>query len=113
MFRDRFWISLALAVPSIIWSHAIQGWFGYTAPRFPGSEYIAAVFGTIVFIYGGQPFLVGGWHELRARAPGMMTLISLAISVAFIYSLLVTTGLVSGMDLWREDTPGPRRIHHG
>jgi Cu2+-exporting ATPase len=102
MFRDKFWLTLVLSIPTVIWSEMIQQWFGYTAPTFPGSAYIAAIFGTAVFFYGGWPFLQGGYQELRARLPGMMTLISLAITVAFLYSVLVTLGLVSGMDLWWE-----------
>jgi Cu2+-exporting ATPase len=102
MFRNKFWLTLVLAVPAVIWSGMIQQWFGYTAPRFAGSEYIAAVFGTAVYFYGGWPFLQGGYQELRNRLPGMMTLISLAITVAFLYSVAVTLGIVSGMDLWWE-----------
>ena len=102
MFRDKFWITLVLTVPTMIWSGMIQDWFGYTAPQFPGSRFIPAVFGTAVYVYGGWPFLAGAWHELRARLPGMMTLISLAITVAFVYSLIVTLGVVGGMDLWWE-----------
>src|SRR5690625_272761 len=99
MFRSKFWLSLLLAVPTVIWSETIQRWFDYTAPQFAGSAYIAAVFGIAVYFYGGWPFLQGGYHELRDRLPGMMTLISLAISVAFFYSALVTFGFVEGMDL--------------
>jgi Cu2+-exporting ATPase len=102
MFRNKFWLTLLLSIPTVIWSEMIQQWFGYTAPNFLGSEYIAAVFGTAVYFYGGWPFLQGGYHELRARLPGMMTLISLAITVAFLYSVLVTLRLVTGMDLWWE-----------
>ncbi len=102
MFRNKFWLTLLLAIPTVIWSGMIQQWFGYTAPRFAGSAYIAAVFGTVVYFYGGWPFLQGGYRELRDRLPGMMTLISLAITVAFLYSALVTLGLVAGMDLWWE-----------
>lgn len=101
MFRDRFWLSLALTLPTIVWSDMVQMWFGYSAPEFPGSEYIPAVFGTIVFVYGGMPFLKGAVNELRDRLPGMMTLISLAITVAFAFSLAVTLG-VPGGDLWWE-----------
>jgi Cu2+-exporting ATPase len=99
MFRDRFWLTLLLTVPTVIWSEMIQHWFGYTAPRFAGSAYIPALFGTVVYLYGGSPFIVGAYRELRARLPGMMTLIALAISVAFAYSLLVTLHIVEGMDL--------------
>lgn len=102
MFRDKFWLTLLFTIPTVVWSEMIQQWFGYTAPRFAGSAYIAAVFGTIVYVYGGWPFLQGGYQELRDRLPGMMTLISLAITVAFLYSALVTLGIVAGMDLWWE-----------
>jgi Cu2+-exporting ATPase len=101
MFRDRFWISLALTIPALIWDPMIQDWFGYRAPVFPGSRSIPAVFGTAVFIYGGRVFLEGAVRELADRLPGMMTLIGLAISVAFIYSAAVTLGL-PGHPLWWE-----------
>ena len=101
-FRDKFWLTLLLTIPTLIWSGMIQHWFDYTAPQFPGSAYIPAVFGTIVYFYGGSPFVRGGYHELRNRLPGMMTLISLAITVAFFYSALVTLGVVEGLDLWWE-----------
>ncbi len=102
MFRNKFWLTLLLTIPTVIWSEMIEQWFGYTAPRFAGSAYMAAVFGTVVYFYGGWPFLHGGYRELRDRLPGMMTLISLAITVAFLYSVLVTLGIVAGMDLWWE-----------
>ena len=101
MFRDRFWLTLALTVPTLIWEPMLQHWFGYAAPEFPGSRWIPAVFGTAVFVHGGRVFLQGGIDELRARAPGMMTLISLAIGVAFVYSLAVTFGF-PGHPLWWE-----------
>ncbi|HEY1036054.1 MAG TPA: heavy metal translocating P-type ATPase [Pseudoxanthomonas sp.] len=101
-FRDKFWLTLLLTIPTLIWSGMIQHWFGYTAPRFPASAYIPAAFGTIVYFYGGWPFILGGYHELRSRLPGMMTLISLAITVAFLYSALITLGIVEGLDLWWE-----------
>lgn len=102
MFRDKFWLSLLLTIPTLVWSDTIQQWFGYSAPRFAGSEYIAAAFGTAVYFYGGWPFIQGAYRELRDRLPGMMTLISLAITVAFVYSILVTLDIVTGMDLWWE-----------
>lgn len=87
MFRNRFWVSLALSIPVLIFSPAIQSWLGYAAPVFPGSAWITPVLATAIFVYGGLPFLqMAGW-ELRDRRPGMMTLISLAITVAFVYSL--------------------------
>jgi Cu2+-exporting ATPase len=101
MFRDKFWITLALTIPTLIWGHMLQRAFGFMAPHFPGSNWIAPVFGTAVFAYGGWPFLQGGIRELRARLPGMMTLIALAISVAFVFSAAVTLGF-PGMPLWEE-----------
>ena len=101
MFRDRFWISLALTIPALIWEPMLENWFGYTAPVFPGSAYIPAIFGTAVFVYGGRVFLQGAVDELRARMPGMMTLIGLAITVAFLYSLAVLLGF-DGHPLWWE-----------
>ncbi len=101
MFRDRFWLTLALTVPTLVWEPMLQHWFGFTAPVFPGSRWIPAVFGTAVFLYGGRVFLQGGLAELRARAPGMMTLISLAILVAFLYSAAVVLGF-PGHALWWE-----------
>src|SRR3990172_4926818 len=93
MFRRRFWVCLVLSVPVLIYSPAIQGWFGFTPPPFPGSSWIAPLFSVVVFGYGGLPFLRMAVPELRNRKPGMMTLISLAIGVAFVYSLaaLVTS----------------------
>jgi len=101
MFRDKFWISLLLTIPTVVWSDMIQRWLRFRAPEFPGSSYLPPVFGTAVFVYGGRVFLTGGIRELRDRLPGMMTLISLAISVAFFFSLAVTFGY-PGDALWWE-----------
>ncbi|MDQ3553417.1 MAG: heavy metal translocating P-type ATPase [Chloroflexota bacterium] len=101
MFRDKFWLSVLLTVPTLIWSHDIQEWFGYMAPMFSGSAYIPAFFGTIVFVYGGLVFLRGAVGELRDRQPGMMTLISLAIVVAFVTSWAGTLGLFE-VEIWWE-----------
>ena len=101
MFRDKFWISLLLTIPTLAWGHMLQSAFGYKAPQFPGAAYLPAVFGTAVFLYGGLPFLRGAVHELRNRMPGMMTLIALAITVAFGFSAAVTVGY-PGMALWEE-----------
>jgi Cu2+-exporting ATPase len=101
MFRDRFWTSLALTVPTLIWGHMLQRVFEYRPPHIPGSDYIPAVFGTAVFVYGGRPFIQGAARELKDRLPGMMTLISLAIVVAFVFSAAVTLGY-PGMPLWEE-----------
>ncbi len=87
MFRTRFWGSLILSIPVLVFSPMIQEWLNFTAPSFTGSEWIPFVFSMVIFAYGGVPFLNMARPEVRSRAPGMMTLISLAISVAFIYSL--------------------------
>ena len=87
MFRKRFWVSLALSVPVILYNSMIQEWFHFSMPAFPGVEWIVPLFAGIVFIYGGLPFLRMAVPEIQNRRPGMMTLISLAISVAFFYSL--------------------------
>ena len=65
VFRDRFWLSLALTVPVILYSEMVQEWLRFTPPQFPGSEWVAPVLGTIVFLYGGGPFLQGGLAEAR------------------------------------------------
>ncbi|MBA3303360.1 MAG: heavy metal translocating P-type ATPase, partial [Acidimicrobiia bacterium] len=70
MFRRRFWISLILTVPAVIYSHMLQELLGYTAPMIPGHEWVAPLFGAAVFAYGGPVFLRGGWAELKARQPG-------------------------------------------
>jgi P-type Cu2+ transporter len=101
MFRNKFWLSLVLTVPTVIWGHMLARLTGWHPPAFPGSDWIAPVFGTIVFFYGGWVFLQGAARELRDGLPGMMTLISLAISVAFVFSVTVTLGY-PGMPLWEE-----------
>ena len=87
MFRQKFWVSLALSIPVLLFSPSIQGWLNFSLPAFPGSQWITPVFAVIVFAYGGIPFLKMAVPELQNRMPGMMTLISLAICVAFFYSL--------------------------
>ncbi|PYS59431.1 MAG: heavy metal translocating P-type ATPase, partial [Acidobacteria bacterium] len=101
MFRDKFWLSLALTIPVVFWSTDVQHWLGYTAPSFPGSKFIPAILGTVVFLYGGLVFIRGAWRELADHKPGMMTLISLAIIVAFGTSLAATFGLFE-IDVWWE-----------
>jgi P-type Cu2+ transporter len=101
MFRDKFWISLALTVPTLIWGHMLPRVLNYAPPAVPAQRWIAPAFGTAVFLYGGLVFLQGAWRELRARLPGMMTLIGLAITVAFVFSAAVTLGY-QGMPLWEE-----------
>ena len=101
MFRRKFWLSLLLTLPTLVWGHMLQKVLGYYAPAIPGARYIPAAFGTLVFLFGGWPFIQGAVRELRARLPGMMTLIALAISVAFVFSAAVTLGY-PGMPLWEE-----------
>src|SRR5580693_670187 len=101
MFRDKFWLSLGLTIPVVFWSMDVQHWLGYTAPVFPGSEFIPTILGTVVFVYGGLVFIRGAWSELADRKPGMMTLISLAIIVALGTSLAATFGRFE-IDVWWE-----------
>ncbi len=100
MFRRKFWLSLALTVPIVATSHMVMGWFGYSLD-FPGMSLVGPVLGTVVFGYGGWPFLVGGLRELRDRAPGMMLLISMAITVAYVASLATSLGAFD-LDFWWE-----------
>jgi Cu2+-exporting ATPase len=101
MFRDRFWLSLVLTIPVLVWSPDLQEWLGYEAPSFPGSDLIPALLGTIVFVYGGTVFLRGAVRELRDRQPGMMTLIAMAITVAFVTSWAATLGVFE-VEIWWE-----------
>ncbi len=101
MFRDRLWVSLLLTVPILYFSAQVQDWLGYEAASFPGSDALSPVVATVLFGYAGVVFLKGGYHELRGRRPGMMTLISIAITVAYGYSLAVSLG-VSGKPFYWE-----------
>jgi Cu2+-exporting ATPase len=101
VYRRRFWITLILAVPVVFYSEMIQDWFGFTAPQFPGDGLVAPVLGTVIFVYGGWVFLAGALDELRGRAPGMMLLVSLAISVAFVASVLSELGVID-LEFWWE-----------
>ncbi|MCJ7623783.1 MAG: copper-translocating P-type ATPase [Anaerolineaceae bacterium] len=87
MFRQRFWVSLILSIPVLLYSPSIQSWLNFNMPAFPGSNWVTPSLSVVVFFYGGLPFLKMAVPELQNRKPGMMTLISLAIGVAFIYSL--------------------------
>ena len=102
MFRRKFWGTLLLSIPTLVWAPMIQHWLGYQAWGGPGaSRWISAISGTLVFGYGGWVFIAGARRELADRRPGMMTLIALAITVAFVFSLAVSLGF-PGMDLWWE-----------
>ena len=101
MFRDRFWVSLALSVPVWLFSEMTQGWLGFSLPAFPGDDLVAPILGSAVFLYGGQPFLTGGLEEARARRPGMMLLIALALIVAFGASVASAVGWLD-LEFWWE-----------
>src|SRR5438105_4614759 len=101
MFRDRFWLSLLLTIPIVVFSDMVQQWFGYALPSFPGDDLVAPVLGTAVLLYGGWPFLTGAVSELRARQPGMMLLIGMAITVAFVASAATSLGLFD-LEFWWE-----------
>ena len=101
MFRDRFWLSFALTVPVVYFSEMFQMLLGYRALSFPGSTWIPALLGTVILLYGGAPFLAGGYHEARQRRPGMMLLIAVAISVAFGASVATELGAFD-LDFWWE-----------
>lgn len=103
MFKNRFWLTLALSVPVVYFSPMFGNLLGYMPPEFPGSTWIPPVLGTVIFLYGGQPFLTGGLRELKTRSPGMMLLIGMAISVAFIASWVTSLGLGGfDLDFWWE-----------
>lgn len=87
MFLRKFWICLVLTIPVVLYSDLPKTLFGWQMPTFAGSSYIGLVFGSIIFFYGGWVFVAGAWRELRAKLPGMMTLIAIAISAAYIWSV--------------------------
>jgi len=101
-FRAKFWLSLVLTLPVVVWSGHVQDLLGYRAPTFPGSDWVGPLLATAVFLYGGRVFLGGAWDELGRRRPGMMTLIGLAIAVAFVFSWVVRVGLLDAQALWWE-----------
>lgn len=88
MFRQRFWISSLISIPVLLYSPSVQNWLGFKMPVFPGSAWLTPILAIIIFFYGGLPFLKMAVPEVKNRKPGMMTLISLAIGVAFIYSIV-------------------------
>ncbi|WP_400160149.1 copper-translocating P-type ATPase [Arthrobacter sp. BPSS-3] len=103
MFRNKFWLTLVLSVPVVLFSPMFGHLLGYEPPQFPGSAWIPPVLGTVVFLYGGQPFLKGGVSELKSRKPGMMLLIAMAITVAFLASWATSLDLGGfDLDFWWE-----------
>jgi P-type Cu2+ transporter len=103
MFKNKFWLSLALSVPVVFFSPMFAMLLGYDIPDFPGAAWIAPILGTVIFFYGGTPFLKGGATELKSRQPGMMLLIAMAITVAFAASWITTLGIGRfDLDFWWE-----------
>ena len=100
VFRRRFWWSLLLTVPIVATSHMVMEWFGYDLD-FYGIEWIGPVLGSVVYVWAGWPFLAGGWRETKARQPGMMVLIAMAISVAFAASMATSLGWFD-LEFWWE-----------
>ena len=103
MFKRRFFICLGLTLPILYLSPMLQGWFGYQAIQFPGVNWVTPIIATIIYFYGGWVFLKGAWSEFRSKI-GMMTLVALAISVAFVYSVAVTLGLKGDSFYWELAT---------
>ena len=102
-FRRLFWINLILAVPVVAFSGMFGMVLGYSVPSFPGAQLISPVLGTVMYFWGGWPFLSGAVSELRARKPAMMLLIGLAITVAFFASWGATLGLLHReLEFWWE-----------
>src|SRR5580704_15186421 len=101
MFRDKFWLSFALTIPVVFWSTDVQHWFGYTAPSFPGSKFVPAFLGTVIFFYGGLVFIRGAWSEVADHKPGMMDAYQPGDHVAFGTSLASTFGLFE-IEVWWE-----------
>lgn len=104
MFRDRLWVSLVLTAPILYFSEQIQDWFDYAAPSFTGDAWVSPILATVLFWYAGWVFLQGAYREFTARLPGMMTLIALAITVAYGYSVAVSLGLSGKPFYWELAT---------
>ena len=100
MFRRRFWWSLLLTVPVIVTSPMVMDWFGYELD-FAGIEWVGPVLGSVIFFWAGWPFLAGGWNELKARQPGMMLLIAMAITVAYTASMATSLDWFD-LEFWWE-----------
>jgi Cu2+-exporting ATPase len=89
-FLSKFWVALALTIPILVDSELPEKLLGFEAPAFPGSAYLSLAIGSVLYFYCGRVFLAGAWREFRARLPGMMTLIALAITAAYAYSVYAT-----------------------
>jgi len=104
MFRDRFWVSLLLTIPVLLFSPFVQDWLGFNMPEFTGDRWIGPLFAIAIFFYGGLPFLQMAVPEVKTRRPAMMTLISLAISVAFVYSVFAIFAAPDSGFFWEMAT---------
>lgn len=104
MFARKFWVSLLLTIPVVLYSDILDELFDWRAPDFSGSRFLPAVLGSVIFFYGGWIFLAGAWREIRGRLPGMMTLIALAIGTAYIYSVAVVLGVPGKPLFWELST---------
>jgi Cu2+-exporting ATPase len=101
MFRIRFWVCLALTIPVLLYAEGLWRLFGLEAPDLPGGGVVSFVLATAIYAYGGSVFIRSAGHELRARLPGMMTLVSVGISAAYLYSV-ATTFWVEGEGFYWE-----------
>ncbi|MGP5226357.1 heavy metal translocating P-type ATPase [Arthrobacter rhombi] len=103
MFRTPFWVTLVLSIPVVWLSPLVASLLGFQVPEFPLSQWVAPVLGTFIYFYGGAPFLKGGLQEIRSRQPGMMLLIAMAITVAFLASWITFLGIGGfSLDFWWE-----------
>ena len=107
MIKKQVLFATLLTIPAVYFSHTVQMLLGYQALSFPGANYIPAIAGIILYFSSGRVFLTTGWQEIKAKQPGMMALIAMALTVAFAYSLFLTTSDLLGynfghMDFWWE-----------
>lgn len=104
IFEKKFWVSLLLTIPVVLYSELPQKFFAWSAPTFMGSAYLELMLGSVVFFYGGWVFLIGAWRELRARLPGMMTLIAIAVTAAYLFSAYATFSGMGHTLFWELTT---------
>lgn len=104
VFKTKFWVSLVLSIPIVLYTEVVQDLLNYQAPAFPGSTYLPLVLASIIFFYGGWVFISSAYRELKTKLPGMMTLIALAIFTAYVYSVYVTFAGVGKTLFWELAT---------
>src|SRR5699024_2726624 len=113
-FRRLFWFMLVLSIPVVAFNGAFADLLGYSLPDATWVQWISPILGTVVYFWGGQPFLTGAWSEIKSRQPGMMLLIGLAITVAFLASWGATAGVIDPqLDFWWELRSEERRVGNG